>query len=131
MGETFTWPVRVYYEDTDLAGVVYYANYLRYMERARTEWLRTLGIEQDAARAELGIVFVVVSCEVHYHEPARFNDELEVTVTVSDARRASLTFEQQVRRGDAVLCSGSVRAACVAADTMKPRPLPQPVREAL
>lgn len=131
MPPTFSWPVRVYYEDTDLAGVVYYANYLRFMERARTEWLRSIGIEQDVARDELGVVFVVVSCEIHYHEPARFNDLLEVTVTISDVRRASLAFEQKVCRGAAVLCTATLRAACVDAATMRPRALPATVSEAL
>lgn len=131
MAASFSWPVRVYYEDTDLAGVVYYANYLRFMERARTEWLRAIGLEQDVARDELGLVFVVVSCEVHYHEPARFNDSLEVTVTITEVRKASLVFEQEVRRGEKLLCTGTLRAASVDARTLKPRPLPAIVSEAL
>ena len=128
---SFSWPVRVYYEDTDLGGVVYYANYLRFMERARTEWLRSVGIEQDRVRDELGLLFVVVSCDVRYLRPARFNDALEVTVNVSDTGRASLTFEQQVLRADEKLCTGVVRAASVAARTFRPKPLPARLQEAL
>ena len=127
----FSWPVRVYYEDTDLGGVVYYANYLRFMERARTEWLRSVGIEQDRVRDELGLLFVVVSCDVRYTRPARFNDALEVTVTVSDAGRASLTFEQRVLRAGEELCTGVVRAASVSAGTFRPKPLPARLQEAL
>ncbi len=128
---SFSWPVRVYHEDTDFGGVVYYANYLRFMERARTEWLRSIGIDQNRVRDELGLLFVVVSCNVQYLRPARFNDALEVTVTISDYGRASLTFEQQVLRGDEQLCTGVVRAASVAAGTLKPVALPSGVHEAL
>ena len=114
-----------------MGGVVYYANYLRFMERARTEWLRSIGIEQDQVRDELGLLFVVVSCNVRYIRPARFNDALEVTVTISDAGRASLTFDQQVLRGDEQLCTGVVRAASVTAGTFRPMALPPLLQEAL
>lgn len=127
----FSWPVRVYYEDTDAGGVVFYANYLRYMERARTEWLRSLGIEQDQLRSELGIIFVVVSCEVRYRRPARFNEQLQVTVSIVERRKASLTFRQQVRRGDRVLVEGLVRAATVDDKNFRPQPLPAAVTEVL
>ena len=127
----FRWPVRVYYEDTDAGGVVYYANYLRFMERARTEWLRSIGLEQDVVRDELGIIFVVVSSDVQYLQPARLNDALDVTVTIREARRASMTFAQQVLRDGVVLCTGVVRAASVDARSFKPRPLPPVVSRAL
>lgn len=129
----FTWPVRVYYEDTDSGGVVYYANYLKFMERARTERLRTLGFEQDSLRTEQGILFTVHSLQVDFHQPARFNDALEVTAAVSEQRRASLTFDQQVRRRDeaSVLCSGKIRVACVDATSFRPSPIPGFILEAL
>lgn len=125
----FFWPTRVYYEDTDAGGVVYYANYLRFMERARTEWLRSLGVEQDQTRAELGLIFVVVSVEIEYDSPARFNDALEVSVTVAEMRSASLTFAQQITRDGKVLCHATVRVASVNADNLKPRRLPPVIRE--
>lgn len=126
----FSWPVRVYYEDTDLGGVVYHANYLRFMERARTEWLRSLGYEQDALRDHHGVLFVVVDAEVAFRRPARFNDELTVSAEVMKALRASLVFHQEVRAasaGHALLCTGEIRVACIDADTFKPRPLPQEI----
>lgn len=125
----FCWPVRVYYEDTDSGGVVYYANYLRFMERARSEWLRSLGIEQDQLVERDGLVFVVRHVDLNYLKPARFNDALQVTVAVYECGRASLTFEQQVVRetdGEIVeLCRGRVKIACVEAMTMRPRPIPK------
>ncbi len=129
----FIWPVRVYYEDTDSGGVVYYANYLKFMERARTERLRALGFEQDRLRAEQGILFTVHSVQVDFHKPARFNDALEVSAAVSGRRRASLTFDQQVcRQGEtSPLCSGKVRIACVDAGSFRPSPIPRIVLEAL
>jgi len=129
----FIWPVRVYYEDTDSGGVVYYANYLKFMERARTECLRALGFEQDKLRSEQGIIFTVHSIQVDFRKPARFNDALEVSVTLSEQRRASLTFEQQVcRQGESpVLCSGRIRVACVDSDSFRPSPIPGFVLEAL
>jgi len=129
----FIWPVRVYYEDTDSGGVVYYANYLKFMERARTERLRTLGFEQDRLRTEQGILFTVHSIQVDFRQPARFNDALEVSAAVSEQRRASLTFDQQIRRRDepSVLCSGKIRIACVDAASFRPSPIPAFILEAL
>ncbi len=123
----FVWPVRVYYEDTDTGGVVYYANYLKYMERARTEWLRKLGFEQDQLLAREGIIFAVRSVELGYHQPARFNDALEVSASLAVKGRASLTFRQEVRRADddQVLCSGKVKIACVDIKSMRAVPIPQ------
>jgi acyl-CoA thioester hydrolase len=124
----FTLPVRVYYEDTDTAGVVYYANYLKFMERARTEWLRSLGIEQDQVRDQHGVVFAVRRAEVDYLQPARFNQLLEVTAHPAKIGRASITFAQEVRRqGDAtpLLCSGRVRVACLDQASFRPTPIPE------
>jgi acyl-CoA thioester hydrolase len=121
------WPVRVYYEDTDAAGVVYYANYLRYMERARSEWLRALGFEQDVLVREMGVLFAVRSMSVDYLRPARFNDLLEVTAHVEQVGKASLVFAQEVRHaaGDGKpLCVGRVKVACLDAASLRPRPMP-------
>ncbi|MBT8137463.1 MAG: tol-pal system-associated acyl-CoA thioesterase [Gammaproteobacteria bacterium] len=124
----FSWPVRVYYEDTDAGGVVYYANYLRFLERARTEWLRAAGVDQARLREEQGIIFVVADVQVEYLQPARLDDMLEVTVEIARSGRASLNFGQQVHRGDATLCRATVRAGCVGADDFRPRRLPQSLR---
>lgn len=123
----FIWPVRVYYEDTDAAGVVYYANYLKFMERARTEWLRSLGYEQDLLRERDGIIFAVRAVQVEYHYPARFNDALEVSASMAKKGRASLTFRQQVRRAaDArLLCGGEIKIACVDVKIMRSAPIPK------
>ncbi len=126
----FIWPVRVYYEDTDCGGVVYYANYLKFMERARTEWLRSLGYEQDELLKRDNLLFAVRSLSLDYLKPARFNDRLLVSAGISARGRASLSFAQEVRRDchDAeILCTGQVRIACLAADTLRPQPLPKPL----
>src|SRR5690242_12224873 len=124
----FTWAVRVYYEDTDLGGVVYHANYLRFMERARTEWLRALGFEQDMLRDHHAVQFVVVGADLQFRRPARFNDALTVSAVVKKHTAASLFFHQEVRgpAGDA-LCTGEIRVACIDSDTFKPRPLPREI----
>ena len=123
----FVWPVRVYYEDTDAGGVVYYANYLKFMERARTEWLRSLGFEQDELRRQFGMIFAVRKVEVGYHRPALFNEALEVKAEVAAKGRASLTFHQEViRAGDqTLLCSGEIKIACLDAETLRPTPIPE------
>lgn len=121
----FFWPVRVYYEDTDSGGVVYYANYLRFMERARTEWLRSLGFEQDELLRSEGIVFAVRSVAVDYLGPARFNDALQVTVEPLRIGKASLSFQQRVCREAEVLCRGEVKIASLDAAGFKPRALPE------
>ena len=125
--DPFCWPVRVYYEDTDAGGVVYYANYLKFLERARTEWLRSLGVDQARLMAEDRRIFVIVSVQIDYLKPARFNDELTVTVQASDIRKLSLWFDQEVRRGAAdgeLLCRARVKAACLDADSMRPSVIP-------
>ncbi|HHH38406.1 MAG TPA: tol-pal system-associated acyl-CoA thioesterase [Sedimenticola sp.] len=125
----FLWPVRVYYEDTDSGGVVYYANYLKFMERARTEWLRSLGFEQDRLLAEQGVLFAVRRVTLDLVRPARFNDRLQVSATIEQRRRASLTFSQRVERlPDAeLLCRGEVQIACVDAARFRPAPIPPAV----
>ncbi|MGJ0491924.1 MULTISPECIES: tol-pal system-associated acyl-CoA thioesterase [Methylobacter] len=126
----FIWPVRVYYEDTDAGGVVYYANYLKFFERARTEMLRAMGYEQDQLMAE-GIIFVVRSIQVDYLIPARFNEQLQVSADLSLIKKASFDFEQQITRGDEVLCRGMVRIACLDAQTMRPKAIPENIQEQL
>jgi acyl-CoA thioester hydrolase len=123
----FVWPVRVYWEDTDAGGIVYYANYMKFMERARTEWLRALGIDQVRLKEEHGLMFVVVDVEAHYRKPARYDDQLQVTCKVRETTRASITLDQEVYRavvGGELLLDGRVRAACLDAQTYRPRPLP-------
>lgn len=102
----FDWPVRVYYEDTDCARVVYYANYFKFMERARTEWLRALGWSQERLYSELGVVFVVAEAKAKYKKPARLDDELVVRSTVTACARTSFEFHQEILRGDEVLTVG-------------------------
>lgn len=128
-GSEFSWPVRVYYEDTDSGGVVYYANYLKFMERARTEFLRELGFEQDQLKQEQGIIFAVHSLSVKYKKPAVFNDELIVISNITALGKASLTFRQSVyRRSDHTeLCSADVKIACLDAETFSPLAMPQQI----
>ncbi|TVP88748.1 MAG: tol-pal system-associated acyl-CoA thioesterase [Thioalkalivibrio sp.] len=127
----FVWPVRVYFEDTDAGGVVYYANYLKFMERARTEWLRQRGFEQDRLRADAGILFVVRSVQLDLKRPARFNDTLSVTCRPGALRRASIDVAQSVSRGNLELASANVRLACVDAERFVPVAIPVPVRNAI
>ncbi len=123
----FLWPVRVYYEDTDSGGVVYYANYLKFMERARTEWLRALGFEQDELIREEGVIFAVRSVQLDYLLPARFNDQLNVSSQVIKAGKASLTLEQIISRqpDNAVLCKGIVKIASLDAASFRVTTLPE------
>ncbi|NJN47606.1 MAG: tol-pal system-associated acyl-CoA thioesterase [Candidatus Competibacteraceae bacterium] len=127
----FIWPIRVYYEDTDSGGVVYYANYLKFLERARTEWLRSLGFELDALGREEGIMFVVRALTLDYHRPARFNELLQVRTRLTHTGKASLLFEQHIERGRGaeqdLLCTGRSKVACVATDSFKPRPVPRSI----
>lgn len=124
-------PVRIYYEDTDAAGIVYYANYLRFMERARTEWLRELGCEIDELARRQKVLFAVRSVEVDYHHPCRLNDRLQVGVSVERARAASIDLRQPVFRGETAVVTGRVRLACLDAESFKPRPLPKSLQEKL
>ena len=135
----FLWPVRVYWEDTDAGGVVYYANYLKFCERARSEWLRSLGLDQQAMAAREQVLFVVSSAQVRYAAPARLDDLLEVSVAVTQAGGASLDLLQEVRRrspadpaaSNALLASAQVRVACVQAGSFRPVRLPAAVLEAI
>lgn len=123
----FSWPARVYYEDTDATGVVYHANYLRYFERARTEWLRALGVSQQELRGQSGVVFTLANLEVDYLRPARLDDELVVTVAIEHLRRASLSFSQTVELKnvpDGVLARARARVGCVDERSFRPCPLP-------
>lgn len=120
----FRFTLRVYWEDTDAGGVVFYANYLKYFERARTEWLRSLGLEQETMRRETGLIFIVTDTSVRYLRPARLDDQLEVSARLLEKRRASLQIAQQAWRGAELLTEGTIRLACVNAATFKPSPLP-------
>ena len=129
----FIWPIRVYYEDTDSGGVVYYANYLKFMERARTEWLRHLGFEQDQLAEQEGIIFAVRRVEVDFLLPARFNDALEVRVGIVERKRVSMTFSQEIVNTSSgrTLCSGRVQIASIDATGFRPRPIPESVLKEL
>ncbi len=159
--QEFTWPIRVYWEDTDAGGIVFYANYLKFFERARTEWLRALGIGQQALRDATGGMFVVTDTQLKYHQPARLDDELLVTAGLIESGRASLTIAQRTLKRDSqmatpfglslskgtqgfdklspngmcsnhqLMCQGTIRIGWVDALTMKPQRIPQAVLEAL
>jgi len=123
----FAWPLRVYYEDTDAQGVVYYANYFRFMERARTEWLRTLGVDQVALMQQERRIFVVTETKAEFIVPARFNDEVVVTARLAGLTRATFGIEQNIYRDSldgTLLLKGSVRAAYLNADTLRPTRVP-------
>ena len=127
--QAFVWPVRVYYEDTDAGGIVYYANYLKFMERARTEWLRNYGIDLRQLAAQARVMFVVRSAKLDFLQPAHLGDALDVTVEVLRRRPASVTLHQQVTSSGEILCTGEVRLACVELLSMRPRPLPPFIQE--
>lgn len=131
MTEPFRWPLRVYYEDTDAGGIVFYANYLKFFERARTEWLRAAGIGQQLLVEQSQRMFVVKSAAVDYHAPARLDDRLEITVVIQKLGRASVDFAQEAWLAppgqSRLLCSGRVRVGCVDAASLRPAPLPADV----
>jgi acyl-CoA thioester hydrolase len=128
----FRWRIRVYWEDTDAGGVVFYANYLKFFERARTEWLRALGIDQSALLREHGCMFVVSDTALRYHRPARLDDELTVTAALeSAAGRASLAIVQQALRGGELLAEGRIRIGCVEREGFKPTRMPAAVLDKL
>jgi len=129
--QIFSIPIRVYIEDTDAGGIVYYANYLKYMERARTEWLRSMGVELDTWQQQYRTLFVVRSVSIDYLMPARFNDEVSATLEPDTLKRASMRCHQTVVRGGNVLTRASVTLACVNADTLRPCAIPNPIREAM
>jgi acyl-CoA thioester hydrolase len=134
----FAWPVRVYWEDTDGGGIVYYANYLRFLERARTEWLRARGYSQQALARDPGVLFTVVSLSIDYRRPARLDDELRVTCEPRPQGRASMQFAQRILRDSGagsreleVLASAQLRVACLDARTLHPKRLPDFVLEGI
>ena len=127
----FHHPVRVYWEDTDAGGIVFYANYLKFFERARTEWLRALGHNQQQMVDETGCMFVVQETSVRYRSPARLDDVLTITVDVRERGRASLRIAQQAWCGDRLLAEGDIRIGCVERATMKPHRIPGPIFEAI
>ena len=131
----FELPLRVYWEDTDAGGIVFYANYLKFFERARTEWLRSLGIGQQALRERSGGMFVVSETSLKYHRPARLDDELIVTACLKESGRASLTIGQQALRrtegAPELLCEGIIRIGWVEAASLKPARIPPSVLEVL
>lgn len=135
MSGVFRWPVRVYYEDTDTGGVVFYANYLKFFERARTEWLRAAGIGQQAMVEQSGRMFMVKSAAIDYHAPAKLDDALIVTVSVGKLGRASVDFIQEAwldhAREPRLLCSGTVRVACVDAGSLRPAGIPAEVNDSI
>ena len=129
--EPFRFAIRVYYEDTDAGGIVYYANYLKYMERARTEWLGSLGYELTALERVEGIVFVVHRVEIDYRMPAKLGERIDVTVTLVELNRASMLIEQDVLRGDDSLTHARVALACLAREGLRPMRIPAPLHERL
>ena len=128
----FNLPVRVYYEDTDAGGVVYHANYLKFMERARTEWLRARGLEQDRIATEFGVLFAVRAMQIDFLTPARFNQALQVSAQVNKFAPASIVFEQQVRLADSdaekPLCQAFVKVACLSVDGLRPKAIPKAIK---
>lgn len=129
--QTFSWPVRIYYEDTDAGGVVYYANYLKFFERARTEMLRAIGYEQDALRLAENMLFVVRSVKVDYLSSAHFNELIEVSSTIAEVKRTRIIFDQMINRETITLCRAEISIVCLNATTMRPTAIPQPLLEQL
>ncbi|WP_062066316.1 tol-pal system-associated acyl-CoA thioesterase [Cellvibrio sp. OA-2007] len=128
--QPFSIPLRVYIEDTDAGGIVYYVNYLKYMERSRTEFLRSLGYDKPAI-LEGGLLLVVHAAQINYRRPARLDDQLQVTAEIEKLARTYTEFKQQVWRGDELLCEGVIRIACVDANSMKPSALPVAMHQQL
>ena len=130
--DAFVWPVRVYWEDTDAGGIVYYANYLKFMERARTEWLRALGCDQARMRARHRLQFVVARASIEFRRPARFDERLDVDVRVLALRRASVELAQDVRcTSRELLCHARIRVGCVDVETFRPRGIPASLQQEL
>lgn len=124
----FTWPVRVYFQDTDAGGVVYHASYVNFMERARTEWLRTHGYSNAGMMQELGVMFVVRSMKLDYLRPALLDEMLDVTAQIAEVGRSRLTLMQTVRREEELLTTGEVHLVCVSKETFKPVSVPEALR---
>ncbi|MEO6155460.1 MAG: tol-pal system-associated acyl-CoA thioesterase [Thermomonas sp.] len=131
MTEQFSWPVRVYWEDTDAGGVVYHARYLAFLERARSEWMRARGFDQETMRSRDDLVFVVRAMQIDFRAPARLDDQLKVSARLLECRRASFTMAQQIQRGDGLLIEAKVRIAALQASSFRPRPIPEPLNSEL
>lgn len=127
----FLWPIRVYYEDTDAGGVVYHTNYIKFMERARTEWLRHLGVEQDELRDNNGVIFAVRSVQVDYFLPAKFNDELLISSEVIKKGKASIIIGQEIIKNSEVLCKGVIKVASLDDKSFKPKAMSDSLYEKL
>jgi len=124
----FTWPIRIYYEDTDAGGVVYHSQYLNFLERARTEWLRSLGLEQTTLKRDQGVIFVVHQLNMDYKKPAFFNDVLEIQSFATKIAFASVEFEQKIYRDQTQLISAIVKVACVNAVHFNPVAIPMEIK---
>ena len=128
----FHWPLNIYYEDTDAGGVVYYANYLKFLERARTEWLRSKGINQHQVSKDYGALFAVRSVSIDYKQPAHLDDQLAVSVEVLDVRKASLNMKQNIlNNNDELIVNATVNIVCLHSESFSPRPIPQTIYEAI
>ncbi len=131
----FVWPVRVYYEDTDAGGVVFYANYLRFLERARTEWLRSLGFEQDHLRQQHDIIFAVRAVDIKYLKPAHFNEQLNITVENIQLKQASMAMHQSIFKlsedKNELIVKSTVNVVCLHSESFSPSPIPKPIYEVL
>ncbi|HEX7937159.1 MAG TPA: tol-pal system-associated acyl-CoA thioesterase [Paraburkholderia sp.] len=126
-----TWAIRVYYEDTDAGGIVFYANYLKFFERARTEWLRACGIDQNRLADETGAIFIVRSTAIDYRAPARLDDVVKVVSRIERLGKASVDFAQEAWRDGTLLATGSIRVGCVERTALRPLAIPPPVLAAL
>ena len=131
MIQKFSWPVRVYWEDTDAGGVVYHARYLAFLERARSEWMRSRGFDQETMRRRDDLVFVVRATQIDFRGPARLDDQLQVSVGLLECRGASFTMVQQIHLGDVLLIQAKVRIAALQASSFRPRPIPEPLNSEL
>ncbi len=134
MHDNHQWPIRIYYEDTDMHGIVYYANYLKYLERARTEFLRSNGFEQDVLISEQNVAFAVRAVQMDYLKPAKFNDNLLVLTQIATLKRASLVFQQAIVRADnnrEIINKAVIKVACLDAPSMKVKAIPQQMIEQL
>jgi acyl-CoA thioester hydrolase len=129
--QPFHWPVRVYYEDTDAGGVVYHSQYLNFMERARTEWLRHLGFEQTTLRDDLDVIIVIRSLSIDFKSPARFNDLLTVNCSLASSGRSSVDIAQQILRDGVTLIEAQVKGVFVQASTFKPVSIPPSIKQAM
>ena len=127
--KVFSWPVRVYFQDTDAGGVTYHASYVNFMERARTEWLRSFGYSNAGLMQKLGVMFVVRSIKLDYLKPAQLDDLVTVTARIKEMGRSRVTLLQEVRRGDELLTEGEVHLVCVTVDTFKPTAVPDMLRD--